>query len=141
MNVPPEETPYFDDLVARFKEGIQMPLVSYADAGFGLCHVNAAKYALNNPGHAVVKGWWLQPVMGERYRVLAHSVVETSAGDLKDVTPLGNETDRGSLRFLRHRGSDEEFERLRANPEYYHPPVSLHLEHSRSPDDQHPWEL
>jgi hypothetical protein len=39
----------------------------------------------------------------------AHSVVREPAGTLYDITPLGDESVRASLRFVPHIGTEEEF--------------------------------
>ncbi|MEI9978413.1 MAG: hypothetical protein WDN23_05330 [Edaphobacter sp.] len=39
----------------------------------------------------------------------AHSVVRDPGGNLFDITPLGDETVRPSLRFVAHVGTEDEF--------------------------------
>ncbi len=78
------------------------------------CHENVDFWVEKNPGHSTVRGWVLymscahpSGVMGTM--LTAHSVVREPDGTLYDITPLGDEGVRASLRFVPHIGREEEF--------------------------------
>ena len=84
-----------------------VPIVSH-------CHLNVDRWVESNPGHSTVRGWVLymsclheSGIMGTM--LTAHSVVREPAGTLYDITPLGDESVRASLRFVPHIGTEEEF--------------------------------
>ena len=78
------------------------------------CHENVDFWVERNPRHSAVRGWVLympcvheSGVMGTM--LTAHSVVRDPDGNLYDITPLGDEGVRASLRFVPHVGTEEEF--------------------------------
>lgn len=78
------------------------------------CHKNAERWVSENPGQVAVRGWVFYMhyafATGESGSVYtAHSVVRDCDGSLYDITPLGDERVRPSLRFVPHLGSESEF--------------------------------
>jgi hypothetical protein len=68
------------------------------------CHENVNRWCALNPGHQPVRGWITTSTLFDK-----HSVINRGAEGLSDITPL---RDRLHTDFLRHVGSDEEFDRL-----------------------------
>jgi hypothetical protein len=78
------------------------------------CHENVDRWVEANPGQLSVRGWvFYMPyafATGESGQVFtAHSVVKDRDGLLYDITPLGDERIRQSLRFVPHLGTEPEF--------------------------------
>jgi hypothetical protein len=107
--------PYFDRLDERVcAEGEEVPFNPNACIGdwkpaVGGCHRNADRWATIYRENAAVRGWgtWGRDAGSER-KFFAHSVVSEGA-TLIDITPLGNEVDRGGMIFLRHVGTEAEY--------------------------------
>jgi hypothetical protein len=68
------------------------------------CHENVNRWCAENPGHRPVRGWIITSTLFDK-----HSVVDRGAEGLLDITPL---RDRSCTDFLRHVGTEEEFDRL-----------------------------
>lgn len=93
------------------------------------CHYNVDRWVSEHPGTRAVRGWLVfdfeKTSMGLVHvvRFTPHSVVEDEDGRLVDITPSG-----ASRRypFLRHTGSDEEFEQLVTSR------MLVHLDHDTS---------
>lgn len=95
----------------------------------GQCHYNVDYWVLAHPGTRAVRGWLvfdfettsmgLMPLV----RFTAHSVVEDADGRLVDITP-SNASQR--YPFLRHLGSDDQFEQLVTTR------MLVHLDHDTS---------
>lgn len=68
------------------------------------CHENVNRWCTGNPGHRAVRGWIVTSTLFDK-----HSVVDRGPDGLLDITPLH---DRSHTNFLRHIGSQEEFDQL-----------------------------
>lgn len=75
----------------------------------GGCHDNVDRWVEANSGFAVVRGWVTYIDFQIKIRLTAHSVVRDALGRLFDITPLGNECVRSSMKFVPHLGTEEEF--------------------------------
>ncbi|HWW31516.1 MAG TPA: hypothetical protein VNY80_15975 [Steroidobacteraceae bacterium] len=73
------------------------------------CHDNVAIWVAKNPPHKQVQGFIYMDLRpsDQCIRLMAHSAVETEDGTLCDITPHGAAID---YPFIRHLGTDEEFE-------------------------------
>ena len=73
------------------------------------CHDNVAIWIAKNPHHKHVHGFIYMDLRPNTHciRLMAHSAVETEDGTLCDITPHEASTD---YPFIRHLGTDEEFE-------------------------------
>jgi hypothetical protein len=73
------------------------------------CHDNVAIWVAKNPQHKHVHGFIYMDLRPNAYciRLMAHSAVETEDGTLCDITPHEASAD---YPFIRHLGTDEEFE-------------------------------
>ena len=68
------------------------------------CHENVNRWCAENPGHRPLRGWIVSSTLFDK-----HSVVDRGADGLLDITPLRH---RSHTDFLRHVGSQEEFDRM-----------------------------
>lgn len=73
------------------------------------CHQNAVRWVEENPGATVVRGWVTYADFGVSIRLTAHSLIRERDGQLFDITPLGNERDRDSMRFIPNLGDEQSF--------------------------------
>lgn len=73
------------------------------------CHQNADRWASENQGCTVVRGWVTYANFGLSVGLTAHSVIQDPDGQLYDITPLGNERDRSGMEFVPHLGTEQEF--------------------------------
>jgi len=71
------------------------------------CHANVKIWVKHSPAHKRVKGFVIFGPIAGVCRVMAHSLVEIDDGTLVDITPHGASQ---PYPFVRHNGSDEEFE-------------------------------
>jgi hypothetical protein len=90
------------------------------------CHGNVDRWIESHPGTKVVRGWlFWPPDAAGRYRFIAHSVVDEN-GDLVDITPIDPNTLRQGLRFLRHEGTEKDFESMKiVCSEVLYPPMTI----------------
>jgi hypothetical protein len=89
------------------------------------CHENVNHWIRRNPECTAVRGWifWPPDETG-CCRFMAHSVVEEK-DNLIDITPIELDTPREMLVFLRHLGTEEEFEPMKtACAEVVYPPIT-----------------
>lgn len=93
------------------------------------CHDNTAIWVQHNPTHKAVPGFLLFDFGGylNIVRFAAHSVIETEAGDLVDITPSQATV---SYPFIRHAGSDEVLELAgrMMNLDYVKPEAGDHID-------------
>jgi hypothetical protein len=77
------------------------------------CHKNVERLIADLPGHSAVRGWvvYKECIVGTTLglEVTAHSVVRDPAGNLFDITPVHDERQRSSMRFVRHIGEEAVF--------------------------------
>lgn len=114
----PDQNEYFRQLYDRLGTALKVP---FREVSFGewkpapnKCHDNVDYWVRHHPGCRAVRGWIFWPAGGEgRNRFLAHSMVEDE-GDLFDITPMDRNA-RESLLFLRHFGSDAEFDPMKTD--------------------------
>ena len=66
------------------------------------CHENVNRWCIQNPAHRPLRGWIVTSTLFDK-----HSVVDRGPNGLLDITPL---RDRSHTDFLRHVGSQEEFD-------------------------------
>jgi hypothetical protein len=99
--------------------------VTFVDGSLPLptaCHQNADRWAEENPGASVVRGWVTYADFGLSVGLTAHSVVRGRDGQLFDITPLGNERDRAGMRFVPHLGTEQEFMMMKESSIFIHCP-------------------
>ena len=104
-------TPLAAHLLERLKRG-EAERVRQATAGdlhgfdalASKCHENVNRWCAENPEHRPLRGWVVTSTLFDK-----HSVVDCGADGLLDITPL---RDRSHTDFLRHVGSQEEFDRM-----------------------------
>jgi hypothetical protein len=75
----------------------------------GACHQNADRFAKENPGARVARGWVTYADFGLSTGLTAHSVTQGQDGQLFDITPLENERYRVGMQFVPHTGTEQEF--------------------------------
>jgi hypothetical protein len=120
---------YFRRLYERLPEAVRIPsrqvhLDDWKPAP-NKCHENVNHWVRLNPECAAVRGWifWL-PHETERCRFIAHSVAEEQ-GDLIDIAPIRPGSPREMLLFLRHLGTEEEFQSMKTDcADFVYPPIS-----------------
>jgi len=96
------------------------------------CHKNVDHWVSAHTGQTAVRGWvFYMPYAfetGECGKVYtAHSVVRDCDGSLYDITPLGDERVRSSLRFVPHLGPEAEFWELEQSNRCIYCPGELEL--------------
>lgn len=102
-------------LYARIGEAVRLERVDRVFGGWspqvGECHANAEVIARLDPSWAVVHGWLC--VGGAGGAIFnAHSIVADQDGKLFDFTPADPLVRDDERWFIRHPGSDDDFERL-----------------------------
>lgn len=75
----------------------------------GDCHANVNIWVKANPGTTAVRGWVTYASFGIAIGLTAHSVVRDTDPRLIDITPLENEHNRSSMRFVPHLGDEDVF--------------------------------
>lgn len=136
--VPNWIVPYFDAVVARAPLAfpVERRAAVFLDGtapGRNECHWNAERFAKENPGHSVVRGWLVDTFNGESGLFVAHSILADTGGGFFDITPMPA---RSEPRFLHHDGSEEQFQALRVTyAQVPWPPLRL------SPEPTHLAEL
>ncbi len=79
----------------------------------GDCHNNVDHWVREKPGDSPVRGWvTFGTDGGTKILLTLHSVVRGADGRLFDITPLGNEVVRGTMFFVPHTESEDDFARL-----------------------------
>lgn len=73
------------------------------------CHSNVDSWVGVNPGTSAVRGWVTYVDFQIKIWLTAHSVVRDTDGQLFDITPLGDERVRPTMRFVPHVGSEQLF--------------------------------
>ena len=77
------------------------------------CHKNVDRWIAATPTHKAVRGWvtYKQCLVGDTLglELTAHSVVRNEAGEFFDITPLHDERQRPSMRFVAHLGDEADF--------------------------------
>ncbi|TWB38012.1 hypothetical protein [Nitrospirillum pindoramense] len=79
------------------------------------CEENVKTWVADHPECSAVRGWGsagTADASGSWIRVVSHWVVGGPDGALYDITPM-SEADRRFLRFIRHPGSDANFDLLK----------------------------
>jgi hypothetical protein len=114
--VPSDVETYFGSLYARLPEAKP---VGFRDipgwkSEQNDCHLNVDSWVRRDSKRSAVRGWlsWGIDPRTERCKFMAHSVIEED-GEMYDITPLDPNTPRAGLVFLRHIGTDEEFDILK----------------------------
>lgn len=83
------------------------------------CHKNVDRWVEAMPDHRAERGWvvYKQCLVGDTLglELTAHSVVRGEADELFDITPLHDERQRPSMRFVAHFGDEADFWRLEKN--------------------------
>lgn len=80
----------------------------------GLCHDCIDRWLANHPGDRAIRGWLIDGEAAGAYRVVAHSMIRSGAGELLDVTLARAAVDR---RFIEHPAqAGGFFAQLCANP-------------------------
>jgi hypothetical protein len=122
---------YFRELHDRASTAVKVPFRAVTLAGWqpklNDCHGNAKFWVENKPATTVVRGWlfWRQPNEASQYVFMAHSVLDES-GQLVDITPLDPNTPRDGLVFLRHLGTEADFQAMKiACSQVFYPPLTL----------------
>ena len=119
----PDDQTFFERLLAVRSEAIPVahdPTVQFNDGTkpkANCCHDNASRFSAENAGHAVVHGWIITELPGFHplHKIIAHSVIESAGRGMFDITPLGDERERPSLRFIRHPAWGPDFDVIRQN--------------------------
>lgn len=139
----PEHVAYFDQLAKLIDCAQHVPFRKVELGGWqprlNECHANVDYWVSQNPSSLAVRGWlFWRPGNSEQYMFMAHSIAEESE-DLVDITPLDSNTLRSGLLFLRHTGSEDEFNAMKplCSQVFYRPPLfHLHNEiHSEGLDE------
>jgi hypothetical protein len=104
---------YFRDLLEREGEAVKIPFRAVTHGEWepkkNDCHNNVDYWIMHHREASAVRGWlFWGPGEDGRYNIMAHSVVD-EAGVLVDITPIGENTSRQALRFLRHGGTEDAF--------------------------------
>ena len=77
------------------------------------CHKNVDRWIEATPTHEAVRGWVVYKECAIRatlgLELTTHSVVRNETGDLFDITPLLDERQRPSMRFVAHIGDEAVF--------------------------------
>lgn len=121
---------YFESLIERMDSATRVPFREVgSDDGqpkLNDCHGNVESWAARHPAVHVVRGWLFWPPNDAgQYMFMAHSVIEEN-GQLFDITPIGPNTPREGLLFLRHTGTEEEFEAMKmACSQMFYPPMDF----------------
>lgn len=120
---------YFANLWERWRRGEaqRMRYEHWPTAQRSRCHENVDAYVRERPGCKAIRGAWVQPI-GDADGCMfhAHSLVELPDGEWMDITPLADESQRASLVFLKHRGTEEQFQFFRTRfPQVIWPPMDI----------------
>jgi hypothetical protein len=104
---------YEAEICGRLHEAVAVPFKAVPPDSerpqIAHCHENVDAWVAMHPGSVAVRGWVIYARCGPILMLTAHSVVQGSNGELFDITPLGDESVRDGLRFIRHIGSDRAF--------------------------------
>jgi hypothetical protein len=105
---------YVNKVCNRYRHAKPLPFdakrAAENNSRVGDCHNNVDAWIAAHPEDQAVRGWitWYNSV------VTAHSVVCSHDGKLFDITPLGDESIRGGLRFVPHLGDEATFAEMKA---------------------------
>jgi hypothetical protein len=121
---------YFRRLYERVNTAAKVP---YREVGLedwqpelNKCHDNVDFWIEHHGNDLAVRGWifWLPDETG-RCTFRAHSIVQEN-GTLVDITPIDSNTPRDGLLFLRHLGTEEDFEPMKTVcSEVLYPPMTM----------------
>ncbi len=70
------------------------------------CHRYADRWVEENSSVVALRGWVTFADYGLSVGLTAHPVVRGTDGQMFDITPLGNERDRKTMRFVPHVGDE-----------------------------------
>ena len=99
---------YFNDLPERAVTAHAVPRAPWPEARPNACHANCEAFVLRFGGYELVRGW----LVFEGYWFVPHSVVrEKASGRFVDITP--DPSNSGTIPFVDHRGTEEDFALLR----------------------------
>lgn len=121
---------YFRELLKGESKAAKVPFRTVSHGEFvpkkNDCHNNVDYWVAHHPQTKAVRGWvFWGPGADGRFNIMAHSVVD-EYGTLVDITPIDENTPREGLRFLRHLGSAEEFEAMKAPfSQFFYPFISF----------------
>jgi hypothetical protein len=121
---------YFARLVERIDEAVKVPFRQVHHDGWepkpNDCHGNVDWWTARHDDCKAIRGWLFWPSdAASRWRFMAHSVIERRDA-LVDITPIDEHTPRDELLFLKHPGTEEEFEGMKIPcSEYVYPPITL----------------
>jgi hypothetical protein len=122
-------TAYFDQLLKHVDSAVSVPSHPARLDGRELqrnkCHDNVDSWVQQHPERKAVRGWLFWPANeAGRYRFMAHSVVEEN-GELFDITPI-DENERKGLVFLKHLGTEADFEPMKTVcSDVLYPPIMM----------------
>jgi hypothetical protein len=121
---------YFRELLERESEAVKVPFKAIRrdewEPKKNDCHNNVDYWVMHHTEVRAVRGWvFWGPGADCRYNIMAHSVID-DAGLLVDITPIDESTPREGLRFLRHIGTEEEFNALKVPfSQFFYPFMSF----------------
>jgi hypothetical protein len=109
---------YESSICSRLHQAVHVPFrhVSLPDWSpvVADCHANVDRWVEAHSEYEPVRGWVTYASFGIATGLTAHSVVCGPDGQLFDITPLGNEDYRQSMRFVAHIGDDTSFTAMKA---------------------------
>jgi hypothetical protein len=123
-------TAYFEELHKRVDSAVKVRFraveLNGKEPRLNGCHDNVNSWVENHPGTKIVRGWlFWPPNEAGQYTFMAHSVVEEN-GQLIDITPFDRNTPRGGLVFLKHEGTEEDFEPMKTVcSKVLYPPMTM----------------
>lgn len=108
---------YFSGLMERESDAERVPFREVSRGDWSPkkndCHNNVDYWVMHYPEVKAVRGWlFWGPGADGRYHIMAHSVAD-ELGVLVDITPIDENTPRDGLQFLRHLGTEDEFNVLK----------------------------
>lgn len=138
----PEHHAYFARLVQSISGARNVPFREVQLDGWrpqlSDCHRNVDYWVAQYPASTAARGWLFWPLNECGQRIfMAHSVVD-EAGQLFDITPIDRNTPRDTLLFIRHPGTEAEFNGMKiVCSQVLHPPLQWDME---PPVDSEPFE-
>ena len=108
---------YVNEICGRYAEAVHVPFDADRAAAnqseIQRCHENVDAWVAKHPEDSAVRGWvtWY-PVL-DGVLLTAHSVVRGADGELFDITPLGDESGRAGMKFVRHLADEATFEEMK----------------------------
>jgi hypothetical protein len=125
-------TAYFDGLVIRAVAARAIPRTPAPGMKPNDCHANCEAYVRSNPEMEVVRGWL---AMSGTFFIPHSMVRHRASGRLVDITP--DAADSGTIPFVEHIGTDDDFRILRKGRDggWLHPPLTgLPSDYAPPPD-------